>query len=127
MAVRNPVTGVYEAKKVFKSTGEVVVGYGDSKEAAKANLKERLKEYENPLAGFQGQPKYKPKLVESGDYVNSPGFTASRGADGRIVYAFDPNKKTAVKTRPDLARKVEKGESKQEQSLVQEEVTTEGQ
>src|ERR1035437_7200733 len=42
MAVRNPVTDLYEARRIFRSTGQEFVGVGASKELATADLKKQL-------------------------------------------------------------------------------------
>jgi len=97
MAMRNPVTDKYEAKKLFKDTFEEVVGYGDSKDEAKADLKKKLKDYLIPGADSPGHKgrKYRPKLEVIG-YINSPGFVAEMGEDDKVKYEYRADRKAQV-------------------------------
>lgn len=95
--MKNPVTGKYEARKVFKKDNFEVVGVGDTKEEAKADLKKKLQDYLHPLAhlpGYRG-PKYVAKRKVVGK-VNSPGYVARKDETGRVTYEFDENRMVEV-------------------------------
>lgn len=98
--------GKYQSTKTFKSTGEEVVGYGDTRQEAKEQLKAKLKEYLIPYppgAYRQGMPRYQPMLVPTGEYVDSPGFTEVQLANGKSGYRYMSERKAQVRARPNLA------------------------
>jgi hypothetical protein len=97
--MKNPETGKFEVKKVFKAYNFEVVGTGDTKEEAKADLKKQLEAYRIPgtdVPGYRG-PRYRPALKASG-YINSPGFQMELGEDGKPVYRYSADRKAQVFT-----------------------------
>jgi hypothetical protein len=87
---RNPETGLYEAYKLIKATGEELVGLGESKAAAKEDLKKKLEEYRK-----------RPPVVMASKF-NSPGYEVTQ-VNGAMTYRKNEKRSGAIWTRPDLA------------------------
>jgi hypothetical protein len=126
MATLNRETGMYEARKFFANTNEVVIGEakdtGDKakdKAAANAALKKNLKGHTIAYPPFfQGLGpiqiakeisngklrKYKSTVAETGRQFTSPGFAPFRDKDGKMMYAYNPGRKISTFARADLAK-----------------------
>lgn len=95
--MRNPVTGKHEVRRVFKQYNFEVVGVGETKEEAKADLQKKLEAYKHPLAGIPGYngPKYRPLFKPVGT-VRSPGYETIQQEDGSVRYVLNENRQAQV-------------------------------
>jgi len=94
----NRNTGKYEYSKLFRSTGALIKGEGNTPEEARSAFKAAKEAYKR-------QP-----LVPTGEYVNSPGFVAVEYEGGRVGYEFRADRKAQVLACPQLAEAIKKAQ-----------------
>ena len=87
--MKNQMTGLYEVSKYINSIGKNVTGTGSTQDAAKEDLKTKIKAYKS-------QP-----LVPSGETVRSPGYVM-KSENGVVSYEYDDNRQVAIMVRQEL-------------------------
>jgi hypothetical protein len=98
-SMRNPETGKFEIRKVFKSVSQEVVGTGDTKEEARADPYRQLEaSHRIPgtnVPGWRG-PKWRPAMEPTGEYIRSPGFVFFQDEEGKSLFEYRADNKAQI-------------------------------
>lgn len=94
--------GRYVLTRLMGLYNTQLVGVGDTKEEAKAQLKNEVRKYRDAV-------KAGSYLQETGETRRSPGDVYVRSNQGGVVIQSDPNRKVKIKARPAIADYILKG------------------